>query len=454
MNDITIARKLARYAIGLSFNNLPAEVVRKTKRCILDSIGCILGGFKTKIGDITADMAKYLEGKPQSTLLGGGYKTSAPYAALFNAMLANILDYDDTANGHPGATIIPSALAVSEAVETSGKDLLTAVVLGYEISLRIGEALKPSFKQQWKIWGFGSYQVFGAVSAAGKLLELNEDEFVNALGVAGCNAPVSSLMRSIHGISGVTMVKNNFGKSAETGVIAALLAKRGFTGPEDILDGDEGFWRMYGSDQCDFDLMTSGLNNEYKIVNVEFKPYPCCRFLHSAIDGVLNIVRKHQITPKQIEEITINATKWVTKPPFNVRRPKSMLEAQFSPVYCMGVALSGIKPGPDWFKKSTLNNPEVLNIAKKVKIVPHEEEYTLLTRADVELKANGKKYTSSVEYPKGAPQNDMTDDELDDKFKSLAVDSIKPRSIELAINTIRNLESVMNVKEFMDLFSL
>ena len=454
MNDITIARKLARYAIGLSFNNLPAEVVRKTKRCILDSIGCIIGGFKTKIGDITADIAKYLEGKPQSTLLGNGYKTSAPYAALINAMLANVLDYDDTANGHPGATIIPSALAVSEAVETSGKDLLTAVVLGYEISLRIGEALKPSFEQQWKIWGFGSYQVFGAVSAAGKLLELNEDEFVNALGVAGCNAPVSSLMRSIHGISGVTMVKNNFGKSAETGVIAALLAKRGFTGPEDILDGDEGFWRMYGSDQCDFDLMTSGLNNEYKIANVEFKPYPCCRFLHSAIDGVLSIVKKHQITPKQIEEITINATKWVTKPPFNVRRPKSMLEAQFSPVYCMGVALSGVKPGPDWFKKSTLNNPEVLNIAKKVKIVPHEEEYTLLTRADVELKANGKRYTSSIEYPKGAPQNDMTDDELEAKFKSLMIDSIKPISIELAINTIRNLESVVNVKEFMDLFSI
>ena len=265
-----ITRKLAKFIKATTFQDLPEETINKAKTCILDSLGCALGSLKTIIGEKLINLAKYIGGQRQSTIFGTEETTSCNLAAFVNSELVNILDFDDTLVGHPGSTIIPPAIAVGEITCCTGKELIAATVLGYECDTRIGSALIA--EEPRKCLGM-PWQVFGAVTSAGKILNLNEDYMNIAMGVAGSAAPIpSDLKCSLNPLNkqfGMGMVKNNFGYMAETGVRAALLAKMGYTGPYSILEGENGFWKMAGFNGCHFDEITAKLGEKYKITNDE-----------------------------------------------------------------------------------------------------------------------------------------------------------------------------------------
>jgi len=441
-----IAEKFADYCENVKFDDFPEEVVDKTKKCLIDSLGCAIGGLATEAGSIITKISKEIGGSPESTVMGLWERVSAVNASFTNSILANALDFDDDHPvGHPGATIIPPSIAVGEKLHSNGKDLLTAIILGYEISLRIGLAIQPSMERLDKVWGLGTWQTFGSAVASAKLMKLSKDRYVNALGIAGANAPVPSVMKTVLGMSGVTMVKNNFGCASAVGVLSAMLAKEGFTGPRDVFDGETGFWRMYGSDRCDFEKMTERLGERYEILNVSFKPYPVCRWMHSAIDAALNIKKRYEIRPDDIKQVTIHSLSLIAKPPYTNDSPKNALEAQYSLPYSIAVAFYK-KPGPSWFNKNTIENPKIRMLTQKVKIVASKEADSKYPEVLAVVEINSKKgnYTEKVNIPKGDPRNPMTDEELEDKFKRVASNCMRIENIKETLNLIKSIEEVNN----------
>ncbi len=285
-----VTRDLAAYAAKTRFEDYPKEAVEKAKTLILDSIGCMLGGCETSLGRALLTPIQSMGGSAEATIVGRRMKVPTVQAAFVNGGTANALDYDDTLQGfgHPGATIIPAALAIGEWKGTSGKDILNAVLIGYDVADRVAKAIQPSYDRYQKVWGVGTWQTFGAVAAAGRLLGFDLNRMLNAFGIAGATAPLPNTQkwgwdieeRPIH------WVKEPTGWPSWTGTMAALLASHGFVGNRYILDGDNGFWIMAGSDQCDFKAMTKGLGKEYEIANIAIKPHSSCRWQHAALDCV------------------------------------------------------------------------------------------------------------------------------------------------------------------------
>ncbi len=283
------------------------------KLCILDSVGCALAGSKADIGPPVIDLAKYLGERPESPLIGTDNKVSCTNAAFANAEMANALDFDDTYlwSGHVGSTVVQTALAVGCAEHVSGEDLITAVILGYEVSTRIGPLiLHPKFLSV-KTSGHG-FLIFGAAAVAAKLLGLNMEQTTWAMGIAGATTAVYSdekcCINPLNAELGAPMVKNNYGLFAELGIRAALLAKRGYTGPINILEGEEGFPVMLGAhnyNSTDLEMIVKDLRGSPRIMENWFKPYPCCLDSHPPIDAALQIIEEHQLNLNEIDEFIV-----------------------------------------------------------------------------------------------------------------------------------------------------
>jgi 2-methylcitrate dehydratase PrpD len=450
-------KKLASYAVKEEFERIPPSVVDRAKQCLLDTLACSFGGSQTEVGRIIIKLATQMGSSGNSTILGASKKAASPLAAMVNSTTANALDYDDTFVGHPGATISPPALAVGEHIGVTGKDLITSIVVGYEVSTRIGISIQPSADRFNQVWGLGTWQVFGAAAAVGKLLRLSEEQMTSALGIAGANAPVPSCLKTVLGPLGeVSMVKNNYAMSSFAGVTAALLAKDGFAGPRDILDGNEGFWVMAGSDRCDFDRMIDGLGTRYGILDVAFKPYPTCRWLHSSIDAALQITKENRIKADDIRRVRVRTMSMMTKKPWNTTNPRNMMDAQFSLPYSLAVAMSGIKIGHEWFASETLQNPTILRLSGKIGIEPYDEADKVGhidgLLSNVELEVDGRKYTKEIRYQTGHPKNPVTIEARKEKFLNLATPLLGATESKHVMQCVEGLDQLSNITKLTRLF--
>lgn len=444
---------ISEYLVKVKYNNIPKNVIEKAKLCILDSIGCALGGSATNEGEMV--ISSLLVGERGfSTIFGRKNKTSLASALFINSTLSNILDFDDTYMGHPGATIVPVALNIGEYTKASGKEVITAVVLAYELAIIIGLGLRPTVERKY-VHGHGTWQVFGAVAAASKLLGLEVREINNALGIAGANAPLPSVMKTVYGLTGPTMAKNNFGTASEVGVQSVLLARGGFTGPIDIFDGGTGFWRMMSTNQTDLNkVVNKTLGIEYKILNNTFKPYPCCRLIHSSIDAILNVVNNNDINLSDIEKILIKAISPLHKPPFSSQAPKNMIAGQFNAPYVITCALLNIN-SLEWYERKNMLDKSLLEVTKKIEFevdsnadkLFREDPGTIPATALVHLK-NGKDYLKEVLIPKGDPRNPLITEDLIKKFKRLAFKVLDNEYQAMSlINMIMKLEKLENINE-------
>lgn len=232
---MTIARELAHYICQTKFSDLSQEVIDQTKMCILDWIGVTLAGARQKLAKVLTEVVKTWGGKPECTIIGNGMKTSCLNAALINGVISYLVKLDQASphgsGVHPQSPMIPAALAVAEWKELGGKDFITAVVLGFEILVRVAMAVNPSHMGERGFHCTGTCGTFGSATAAGKLLKLSEEQIVHALGIAGTQAAgltvsMEASSRSLH-----------TGKACHDGILAAMLAKKGFTGAEDIFEG-------------------------------------------------------------------------------------------------------------------------------------------------------------------------------------------------------------------------
>jgi 2-methylcitrate dehydratase PrpD len=320
---------LADWLIAHRIDSIPADAIHAGKQCMLDGIACFRAGLHTVQME---SFARVLDAN------------SNGHASLFDtvqlyAHAANILDFDDCFRGeapsHPGATIIGPALACAHRLKRSGMDLLHAVVVAYEASLRIGAMLCPSDEAPSKDIGYASWQIFGATIAAGMLLELNREQWIQSFGLAAQQAPMPMIVRANPG-GGYTWLKNGYGAAASAGVLSAYLAKEGFIGDQHFFSDAFGFRHLYGSDRIRPALLRTVPGDDWWIRRVEFKPWACCRWSHPAIEAVLKM--KPSLDVNAIARIDIHSFREFVDTldsPF----PSNLVDAQFNVRFLVACAL-------------------------------------------------------------------------------------------------------------------
>lgn len=447
---------LADFVVRTSFDDIPKNAIHQTKRLILDTLGCAISGSVTKESKIVLDLILELGGQPQSTLIGDKHRTSSAHASYVNAKTANILDFDECLlnYSHPGSPTVCSSLSIGEPVNATGKDLLTAVALGYDIAARVGLSAGRPKAGVSTAYGYG-WVALGATTGVSKILNLDRDEVINAFGITGNYAPSPSNFKFVDGPE--TMVKYcDSGWAAMGGSMAALLAKRGHTGCPTILDGETGFWRFFNpsGDECDCNILIGELGKKWYIVEgMAFKPYPCCRWLHPAIDILTGIIKEHALRPQDIDRITIKSH-IPLKPIFVNYEPLYPMDTSHSIPYNVAVAAFGVRPGHDWPRRE--RDPAILKLASRVRVIedPRAKEVVMnelsiykggfkKAPTTVEVIVNGKTFGHSAEYAKGDPwtsETAMTDEELKEKFRENASWKLDSDVIKEIIEEIYSLE--------------
>jgi len=444
--------ELARWISETRYDDIPSAAGEMAKDCILDSVGCAVGGRDLEPGRIVIDLFRQMGGHREATILATGDKVPCLQASYVNAYLANLLDFDDTYStiSHPGSMVVPPALAVAEKLGLGGRELLTAVVVGYEVSLRIAVAVQPTKERARQVWGWNTHQIFGAAAAACKLLELDSETIASAFGLAGVNAPVPSVRKEGYDLAErpFSWAKNNYGWAAMGGVLAAFLASRCFLGNKLILEGERGFWVMAGSDGCDFEAMTSGLGHEYLICDTSFKPYAACRYTHTTLDAIGALLACKEVDPSQIETVVVRTFSEL-RDNF-LGEPENVVDAQFNLPYLVALELLGRSPS-EGLREADLRRDDVQSLARRVEVVtdPEADRAFYETRSipsSVELHlAGGVVLKESVDTPWGAPERPLTREDLLRKFHKL-VDPIwgRQKAQEL-VASIQQLEKTQNI---------
>jgi 2-methylcitrate dehydratase PrpD len=442
---------LARYTATASLDGVPAGVVRRVKELILDHLGCALGGSRTPLAGAAADVAG---GGGGATVVGTSIKAAPGPAAFANAMAANALDYDDTGpTGHPGATIIPAALALAETRRLSGDAFMLAVLVGYEVWAHIRGAIQPSWERRVLVYGNGVTQTFGAAAASARLLGLDVERTLCAFGLAGAFAPLPHDGKVGWDEDRVSWVKDNVAWPAEGGLRAALLAERGFGATREILDGERGLWIMAGSDRCDFDRMIRGVGTEFDLLGVSSKPYPCCRWLHSTVDALRQVMTDHHVEPREVRRVTVRSmaplVDW-----FQIRRPATMVDAEFSVPHAVAMTLLG-RPRPEWWLEANRTDPDVLALIDCVTVELDEAAQAEYARnrnsaripSTVAVETARGTFEHSRKLCHGGPDDPMTWQEIEEKFRELAEPVIGGRRAAAVLQMVTELEAVGSLDE-------
>lgn len=450
-------RDLLRYAANTAFQDLPPEVVEHVKIAILNILAVALGGYKTRIGSLHIALAKSSAGGTnESTIIGDGSKISCPFAAYANGNMAFALDYEDVVlyTLHAGPIVVPAALAVGEKVQASGKDVITAVVLGYEVGTRIGLSMQPSAERGSKVWG-QQYTPFSSCVSAGKLWGLDEDAMDRAFGITGTYSTVPSAYKYF-GIVKETRpmreVKLGWGWMSMAGVFGALSAKEGFRGGYGVLDGDEGFWIMAGSDQCDSSKLTEGLGETYLIMETEFKVHPSIAWNHPPHTAIKKLVKEHNIKPEDVEKVIVKGLGAERIADYN---PAGPVDAMFSLPYTVATTILGDKLLPDMYSEDRIKSPDVQRLLKKISVEPdpeadrlwfeeHKERFTI----DLHFKDTSS-ISTRVEYPRDKPPYGKR--EVEDKFRDLGALVLSKDRIDRVLDLVDNLEKADDISGLMHL---
>ncbi|MBB1634913.1 MmgE/PrpD family protein [Cupriavidus sp. UME77] len=468
----TIVEKLGSFASETRFEDLPDHVVEESKRLLLDAVGCALGGHSHSKGTIGIEFARRIgagTAGAQATVLGTNERLSAVGAAFANAELTNALDFDAILPpGHVSPYVIPGALAESEARGGSGKDLLSAIAIGHEISYRIAKALdylrdvKDGKISPPPVNGFSS-TVFGAAAAIGKVKGYSPEMTASAIGITGSMSPVNAQWSwSVH--SPTASVKYAVaGALVQAAMTGAWLAELGHTGDVQLLDDPDCGWRrMIGSSRWAPEHITAELGTTWRFpAEQAYKPYPHCRILHAPLDALAEILEGNDIRPSEIDGIKAWVEGFVMQPLWLNREITHVTQAQFSIAHGLSVGAHRIPPGKAWQSPEVVFDPSVLDLMDKIECAVHPDYETLLTSnaasrpTRIEVRARGKSFVAERRYPKGSPSPDpattMSNEELAAKFARNAEGVISERNVDQFINGLWKLESMVDVRELFRL---
>ena len=431
--------RLAEYAAALRYQDLPTEVVQRARECIIDTVAAIICGSALPWSRIVADYARRTGPGGKSNILGaGGPAIQAPAAALANGALAHAFELDSLTRpgggAHPGATVLPPALAIAQECGADGQALIAAFVAGNEVMIRIGRATGHTNEAR----GFhapGTTGPFGGAVAAGHLLRLDAAAMTNALGIAG--SLCGGLLEFARGNGG--MVKRlHLGRASEAGVLAASLAAAGFTGPRTVLEGEFGFLRVFCTKWDEAEL-TRGLGEEFVVSTTVLKRYPCHATAHAAVKAVRELQAEHGFTGAQVEAITVTGNQRVVER-HNILEPADLMLAQYSVPFCVALALYREARDPESFDEAALADAQIRALCRRVRLVPEPgaEQGGMGSTVTLTL-ADGRRF-------EGRADNGMLEPgELDDKFLRLTRKALGEPGAAALFDRLQRLEGEENL---------
>jgi 2-methylcitrate dehydratase PrpD len=432
------AAELAQFCTTLDWDRLDTLVRGRTRELVLDLVGVTLAGSRQPSSAAAYRAALALGGVGQASLIGARTPDGAPavWAALANGTAAHAVELDDVTTEsslHPGVAIIPAALAIAQERGSSPQAFFAAIVAGYEVTMRVGNALNPASAYARGFHPTGVAGVFGAAVAAGRLIGLDAAGLTQALGIAGTMAAGSLEYLS----DGAWTKRLNAGWAAHAGISAATLAQAGFTGPASVFDGRLGVLHAF-TDAPFGDRLLADLGHVPQIMRVSIKPYACCRYNHGLIDGALQLAAQTPIAAADVARIKLGVLSGgallVAEPIEHKRNPRNIVDAQFSAPYAVAAALVFGTGGIDAYREERLEDPRVRDLMSRTDCYQDPALDAVYPRqwpaaVEIELR-DGRRLATRVPYATGEPENPVPRAALVDKFVSLATGSLaEPRAV-------------------------
>jgi 2-methylcitrate dehydratase PrpD len=443
-------QRLACFAVDLKYRQIPKEVIERSKACILDTLAVSLYGSTKPWSRTVSAFIRDSGARGRSTVLGEKFSAQPAQATLANGVMAHAFELDNVrqpgAGVHPGATAFLPAFAMAEEKKVDGKSLLAAFVAACEVMSRVGVAAGNSLERR----GFhapGLTGTFGAAIGAGRLLGLKQREMVNALGIAGSYS--GGLIEFSRCQDGAMIKRLHLGKAGEGGVTAALLASRGFAGPESILEGKFGFCQTF-SDSPKLSYLTHRLGREFETMNIGIKRCACHINAHAPIEALQELRAEIGFHPEDVREIVVSGIeKLVTH--HAIYQPKDLMMAQYSIPFCVALSLYDDPADPESFNEKKLKDKKILAMMRKVRLkVDHEIErkgWDRAARVSVAL-ANRQRPSKLVIHFKGTPRNPMSQLDVEDKARKLTRGILSELQLERLVETVKNLEVINEVSSF------
>ena len=445
----SLSARLVEYLASLSEADLAPELMQSSTIALLDTVGCGLYGSQKKWGEIAKAFVLSEHSSGKATLYGCTSPIAPARAALANGTATHGFELDDiiqSTQGHPGAVVVPSALAVAEQLGASGPRLLLAMVVGYEMFARVGRAFTVDYSHR----GFHVTGVNGSIAAtvaAAVIMRLEVPQLLSAIGIACSSA--SGIKAFIQGTGG--MVKRwHAGRAAEAGVVACELAQRGFTGPKEGIDGKFGLLQVIGGQAARPEFLDANLGSTFAIANEMWvKVYPCCGMLHSTLHALENLKQQHRFSPAQVSEIRVHTCRRAVDQNGDPN-PQETMAAQYSIPYSAGVAVAKDPRDLMAFDETNLQDPVVRGLMSRTKLFVDEKidrVYPLHLGARVEVSlTDGREIQDTVLDPYGSAADPCTPAVVEAKFRQLAGYVKDPATIESIIAAVRNMPSSSSVE--------
>ena len=441
---MTAAQTLADFAVKLQFNKIPQAVVERAKDCVIDIVGVCAFGSTVASSKPVLDYAERYGKGGRSTVLGTSLKVHAPMAALANGVFAHSFEMDNLVSPsvgvHPGASLLPPALAVAQEIEASGSDFITAFVASFEVLHRIGDAALETAETL----GFHSPGLtgpFGGAIVAGRLLKLNAEQMTNALGIAGS---LSSGLLEFAKSGGGTVKRLHLGHGAQSGVMAAILARDGFAGPATILEGKFGYLNVFCRDR-DTNRLTAGLGEVWKTTRIMFKRYSCHITAHVPVTAILQLKNRFGFAGDDVEDVTVVGSQKMLSH-HNIPEPRDLAMAQYSTPFCVALACYLDPRDPSAFSETTLNDRAIRGLCRKVKLELRTQtavQNPLASGVTVRLK-DGRELLEEIEHFPGMPEQPLDRAGLREKFETITA-GLRHNRPAAVFDNIAALERAPNV---------
>jgi 2-methylcitrate dehydratase len=454
----SLSARMADFALGLEYEAIPEVARNEAKRFLLDSLGCALAAVQNEDMQAMYRFTQKLGGVEEATVIGVDWRTNAPNAALLNGLLIRALDYNDIYwvqdPSHP-SDLLGTALAAAEVNQRNGQDLITAIVLAYELEMRWCHAAHPGIREVG--WHHATLTQFVSPLVAGKLYDLTRDQMVAAMGISGSSHLTLGGVVAGH----LTNMKNTANPlAAQAGVYAALMAREGYRGPVEVLEGKEGLFEVLNNVRWESDELFKGLGREFLITTCSYKAFPTEALTHQPISAVLHLRKEHSIDPASIDEILVETTARgadILSDPSKYQ-PDTKETADHSLPYVIAAAASDGHVLPESFDDTKLHDPMIRALLPKIKVIADEEIDSLfprVKRARITITLeDGRRYTHQTDVAKGDPADPMSDDEIEAKFRANGRKLLPPDRLHEIIETTWMLEELTDLQDLLTLLIL
>jgi 2-methylcitrate dehydratase len=451
----SLSRQMAQFAIDLKYQDIPNESIWEAKRFLLDSVGCALAAVNNEDMAAMYRFTEKLGGTPEASVIGREFKTNVSNAALMNCLLTRALDYNDIYweqdPSHP-SDMIGAALAAAEVNGKNGQETLVAIIIAYEMELRWCHAANPGVREVG--WHHATLTQFVSPLVAGKMYDLDLDQMVAAVGISGSSHFTLGGVVAGH----LTNMKNTADPlAAQAGVIAVLMAREGYGGPVEVIEGKEGLFEVLNNVEWNSEWLLKGLGEEFMITQCSYKAFPTEALTHQPISAALQVCQEHNLAAEDITQILVETTSRgadILSDPSKYQ-PTTKETADHSLPYVIAAAVADGNVLPDSFSDEKLKDPRIWDLLGKIKVVSDPEIDAMfpgVKRARVSITTNaGETHTAQVDHAKGSPNNPMSDEEIVSKFRANAEGVLDKARQDEVIDATWRFDELEDIEEYMRL---